>query len=241
MDFELMLISIPALLRGILLTFELVGLSMLFGMLVAIPLALMRVSQRIWCLAPAYGYIFFFRGTPLLVQIFIVYYGFSQFAWIQESMFWPILREPYWCAIIAFTLNTAAYTAEILRGAIQAIPHGQIEAAKSVGMSRIMLLRRVIAPQALVIALPGYTNELILLLKGSALASTITLLELTGITRKIIAETYKPFELFILAACLYVAITFVLTRIFHWIEYTFTAHRRPPEAMGDQAELPETP
>ena len=159
MDFELMLDSIPALLRGSILTFELVGLSMLFGMLMAMPLALMRVSKRIWCVAPAYGYIFFFRGTPLLVQIFLVYYGLSQFDWVKESIIWPILREPYWCAIIAFTLNTAAYTGEILRGAIQAIPHGQIEAAQSVGMSRIMLLRRIIAPQALVIALPGYSNE----------------------------------------------------------------------------------
>ena len=234
MDFALMLTSIPDLLRGSIITFELVGLSMLLGMILAVPLALMRVSHRLWFFAPSYGYIFFFRGTPLLVQIFLVYYGLSQFDLIKESSLWPILREPYWCAVIAFTLNTAAYTAEILRGAILAIPHGQIEAAKAMGMSRFLLLRRIIAPQALILALPGYSNELILLLKGSALASTITLLELTGITRKIIAETYKPFELFLLAACIYVLITFVLTRIFHWVEHYYTAYRRPPEEMEAQ-------
>lgn len=229
MDFELMLTSLPDMLRGSVLTFELVGFSMLLGMILAVPLALMRVSKRFWLLAPSYGYIFFFRGTPLLVQIFLVYYGLSQFEPVKQSILWPVLREPYWCAIIAFTLNTAAYTGEILRGAILAIPHGQIEAARSVGMSRTLLLRRIIGPQALVLALPGYSNELILLLKGSALASTITLLELTGISRKIIAETYKPFELFLLAACIYVLITVVLSRIFHWIEHRFTAYRRPPK------------
>ncbi|MFW6055134.1 MAG: ABC transporter permease [Thermodesulfobacteriota bacterium] len=239
MDFALMLSSIPDLLRGCLLTFELVGLSMLFGMILAVPLALMRVSRQLWFFAPSYGYIFFFRGTPLLVQIFLVYYGLSQFDSVKESMFWPILREPYWCAIIAFTLNTAAYTGEILRGAIQSIPHGQIEAARAVGMSRPLLLRRIIAPQALVLALPGYSNELILLLKGSALASTITLLELTGITRKIIAETYKPFELFLVAACIYVLITVVLARIFSFIEHRYTAYRRPPEEMEIRQKVVE--
>ena len=235
MDFLLMLTSIPNLLHGTVLTFELVGSSMLFGIILAIPLALMRVSKRLWLSAPAYGYTFFFRGTPLLVQIFLIYYGLSQFSLIKESFLWPILREPYWCAIIAFTLNTTAYTGEILRGAIQAIPYGQIEAAKSVGMSKVLQLRRIIAPQALVLALPGYSNELILLLKGSALASTITLLDLTGITRKIIAETYRPLELFLMAACIYVVITFVLSQIFGWVEHHFTAYRRPPRQLEVQA------
>lgn len=234
MDFQLMLTSIPNLLHGTVLTFELVGSSMVFGMMLAIPLALMRVSKRLWLAGPAYSYIFFFRGSPLLVQIFLVYYGLSQFDVIKESFLWSILREPYWCAVIAFTLNTTAYTGEILRGAIQAIPYGQIEAAKSMGMSRILQLRRIIAPQALVLALPGYSNELILLLKGSALASTITLLDLTGVARKIIAETYRPLELFLMAALIYVSITFALSQIFRWVEHHYTAYRRPPKQLKAQ-------
>jgi His/Glu/Gln/Arg/opine family amino acid ABC transporter permease subunit len=226
-DFELILESLPELLKSTLLTLELVAVSMVIGMIVAIPLALMRVSRFPWLKAPAYGYIFFFRGTPLLVQIFLVYYGFSQFELIRNSFLWPILREAYWCSIIAFTLNTSAYTAEILRGAIQGVDDGQIEAGLSVGMSRFMLLRRIIGPQALRLALPGYSNEVILLLKSSALASTVTLLELTGMTRNIIAITYKPIELFILAGCIYLSLTFVITRIFMIVEHRLSGHHRP--------------
>ena len=115
MDFQLMLASLPNLLSGTLLTLELVALSLVSGIMVAIPIALMRVSRHILLKGPAYGYIFFFRGTPLLVQIFLIYYGFSQFVAVRESMLWPILREPYWCSIIAFTLNTSAYTGETVR------------------------------------------------------------------------------------------------------------------------------
>jgi His/Glu/Gln/Arg/opine family amino acid ABC transporter permease subunit len=206
---------------------ELVGMAMILGMAIAIPLALARISRSFWLKWSAYGYIYFFRATPLLVQIFIVYYGFSQFPAVRNSIVWPILREPYWCAIIAFTLNTSAYTGEILRGALESVPWGQIEAGRAMGMSNRLLLRRIIAPQAIVYGLPGYCNEIILLLKGSSLASTITLLELTGITRNIIAITFKPIELFLLAGAIYMVMTFVLTRLFNLAEYKLTAFRRP--------------
>ncbi|UCE53960.1 MAG: ABC transporter permease [Desulfobacterales bacterium] len=229
MDFQLILESLPKLLNGTLLTLKLVALSMVFGMILAIPLALMRVSQPLWLRGPAYGYIFFFRGTPLLVQIFLVYYGFSQFAAIRESILWPILREPYWCSIIAFTLNTSAYTGEVLRGAIRAVPSGQIEAGLSVGMSRFLLLRRIVGPQAARLALPGYGNEVILLIKSSSLASTVTLLEITGVARNIIADTFMPIELFSLAAAIYLSMIFIITRIFMVIEYWLMAPMRPPK------------
>jgi His/Glu/Gln/Arg/opine family amino acid ABC transporter permease subunit len=229
MDFQLILESLPKLLNGTLLTLKLVALSMVLGMILAIPLALMRVSQPLWLRGPAYGYIFFFRGTPLLVQIFLVYYGFSQFAAIRESILWPILREPYWCSIIAFTLNTSAYTGEVLRGAIQAVPFGQIEAGLSVGMSRFLLLRRIVGPQAARLALQGYSNEVILLFKSSSLASTVTLLEITGVARNIIADTFMPIELFSLAAVIYLSMIFIITRIFMVIEYWLMAPMRPPK------------
>jgi len=231
MDFQLMLESLPKLLNGTLITFKLVALSMILGVILAIPFALLRVSRPIWLKGPAYGYIFFFRGTPLMVQIFIIYYGFSQFEAVRESFLWPVLREPYWCAIIAFTLNTSAYTAEIFRGAIQAVALGQIEAGLSMGMPRFHLLRRIIGPQAVRLALQGYGNEVILLVKSSSLASTITLLEVTGITRNIIADTFMPIELFALAAAIYLFLIFIITRLFMWIEHWLTAHMRPPKEI----------
>ena len=147
-----------------------------------------------------------------------MYYGASQFDVVRESVLWPILREPFWCAIIAFTLNTSAYTAEIFRGAIQAIPQGEVEACKVIGMTKAQMYRRVLLPRAFGIVLPAYGNEIILMLKGSALASTITILDLTGMARTIIARTYTPMEIFIAAGAIYLAISIVIIAIFRQIE-----------------------
>lgn len=228
MNLEVIIANLPKLLAGTVLTAELVILALVLGMAVAVPMALMRVSRRAWLSRPAQAYIFFFRGTPLLVQIFLVYYGLSQFEWVRGGALWPILREPYWCAIIAFTLNTAAYTAEILRGGILAVPSGEVEAARALGMSTAIMYRRVILPRAFRIALPAYGNEVILMLKGSALASTITLLDLTGMARTIIARTYMPVEIFLAAGIIYLLMTFVFTRGFGLVERRLNRHVRPP-------------
>mgnify|MGYP000948615577 CR=1 FL=1 len=224
MNVDVVIANMPKLLQGAVLTLELVALSLVVGGLLALPLALMRVSGRWWLRWPAYAYVFVFRGTPLLVQIFLVYYGLGQFEAVRASVLWPILREPYWCAIIAFALNTGAYTAEILRGAIQAVPVGEVEAAKAFGMSRALSLRRIILPRAFRIALPAYGNEVILMLKGSALASTITLLDLTGMARTIIARTYMPVEIFLAAGLVYLAITFVFVQLFRLLERRLGRH-----------------
>jgi len=218
MNWEVIVDSLPRLLQGALVTVELVALSGVLGLALAIPMALGRVARPLWVRAGPFAFIFFFRGTPLLVQIFLVYYGLSQFESIRESFLWPMLSQAYWCAIIAFTLNTAAYTAEILRGAIQAVPSGEIEAAKAIGMGRWLRLRRIVLPRAFRIALPAYSNEVILMLKGSALASTITLLDLTGVARTIIAETYMPIELFLAAGAFYLVITAVILQGFRLVE-----------------------
>ncbi|PKM26879.1 MAG: ABC transporter permease, partial [Gammaproteobacteria bacterium HGW-Gammaproteobacteria-12] len=165
-----------------------------------------------------YGYIFFFRGTPLLVQLFLVYYGLAQFDAVRQGPLWPYLRSPYWCAIITMTLHTAAYIAEILRGAIQAVPPGEVEAARALGMSRAKTMFYIVLPRAARIGLPAYSNEVILMLKASALASTVTLLELTGMARTIIARTYLPVEIFFAAGLFYLAIAFVLVRAFRLLE-----------------------
>jgi polar amino acid transport system permease protein len=215
----------PRLLEGAWLTLELVGLSGIFGILMAVPLALMRASAQPLLKGLAYGYIFFFRGTPLLVQIFLIYYGASQFDAVKDSFLWPILKEPYWCAIIAFTMNTSAYSAELIRGAIQAIPHGEIEVADALGMNQLTKIRRIILPRALGIVLPAYSNEFLLMLKSSALASTITLLDITGMARTIIARTYTPLEIFFAAGMMYLIMSAVLIGLFRLMELRVNRHK----------------
>ena len=205
--------SLPRLLEGAWLTVQLVVLALAAGTALALPLAGMRTARRWWLKAPAYGYLFFFRGTPLLVQIFLVYYGLAQFAAVRDSFLWPILREPYWCAVIAFGLNTAAYTAEIIRGGIAG--GGARRARGRVVIGSVALgqaLRLIVLPRAVRQALPAYGNEVILMLKGSALASTITLLDLTGVARTIIARTYLAVELFALAGLIYLILTMLIVR-----------------------------
>ena len=209
---------LPKLAQGATLTLELVAIAVIAGLLLAIPLGIAR-SSRLWYVRTLpYCYIFFFRGTPLLVQLFLVYYGLAQVDAVRESFMWPYLRDPFWCATATMTLHTAAYIAEILRGAIQAIPPGEIEAARALGMSRPKALFYIILPRAARIGLPAYSNEVILMLKASALASTVTLLELTGMARTIIARTYLPVEIFFAAGLFYLLMSYVLVRFFKLLE-----------------------
>ena len=218
MDFSVIVEYFPRLLSGAWVSLQLVVLSVVLGGILALPIALARISPIPWVRAIPFTYIFFFRGTPLLVQMFLVYYGASQFEVVRESILWPILKEPFWCAIIAFTLNTSAYTAEIFRGAIQAIPQGEVEACKVVGMSKVQMYRRVLLPRAFGIVLPAYGNEIILMLKGSALASTITILDLTGMAKTITARTYTQFEMYLAAGAIYLVISIVIIALFRQIE-----------------------
>lgn len=226
MNFQLMWESVPKLLGGLVLTLELVGLSLFLGFFVAIGMALLRLSPYRPLAGLAYAYVFVFRGTPLLVQIFLIYYGLGQFEAIRESFLWTFFREPFWCAILAFTLNTGAYTSEIIRGGIQSVPWGQIEAARACGMSGPLLFRRIVFPIAIRQALPAYGNEIILMVKASSLASTITLLEVTGIARGIISRTFSPVEIFIVAGAIYLAINFVVTRAIRHLEWRLSPHLR---------------
>jgi len=218
LNLELMWESLPDLLGGLVLTLELTVLSLVFGMVLALPLAALRTARSPLLWMPVYGYITFFRGTPLLVQIFLIYYGTGQFDWIRETPLWPLLREAYWCAILAFSLNTAAYTAEILRGAIQAVPRGEIEAALALGMSRWLVFRLISLPSAFRLALPAYGNEIILVIKSSSLASTITLLDITGAARTLVAHTYAPYEVFLVAGALYLVLVLATTRLLAAVE-----------------------
>ncbi len=218
MKWDVIVKWLPKLLEGAYLTLELVAIAVLVGLLIAIPLGMARSSRHWYVRALPFSYIFFFRGTPLLLQLFLVYYGLAQFDAVRQGPLWPYLRDPYWCALIAMTMHTAAYIAEIIRGAIQAVPPGEVEAARSLGMSRAQTMCYIILPRAARIGLPAYSNEVILMLKASSLASTITLLELTGMARTIIARTYLPVEIFFAAGLFYLVMTFVLVQVFRWLE-----------------------
>jgi octopine/nopaline transport system permease protein len=226
-DLDLMIDSIPPLLGGTWLTLQLVVLSLALGAAGAIATALLRLSTNPLLSYPAYAYVFVFRGTPLLVQMFLIYFGLGQFEFVRDSFLWPVLREAYWCAILALTLNTSAYASEIVRGGILSVPYGQVEAARAYGMGRVTTFRRIVLPQAIRQALPAYSNEVVLMVKGSSLASTITLMEVTGIANRIISRTFSPLEIFIVAGGIYLAINFAATRALRHAEWRLTPYLRP--------------
>lgn len=184
---------------------------MAFGGVLALLLALLRRSSAIGH-AVARAYVFLFRGSPLLVQIFIIYYGLSQFPAIRQSALWPFLRQPYWCAILALSLNTAAYASEIIRGGLESVPPGTIEAGRALGLSRPLLYRLVILPLAVRQALPAYGNEVVIMVKSTSLASIVTLMEITGIAHEIISDTFRAFEVFFCAGVIYLAINALIVR-----------------------------
>jgi octopine/nopaline transport system permease protein len=226
MNWYLIVEVVPRLLNSALLTVQLTTVSIMIGLLIALPLALLRASSSILLSRAVLFYTFIFRGTPLLVQLFLIYYGASQIEWVRSSFAWSILREPYWCALIAFSLNHAAYATEILRGGIRAVPLGEIEAAKALGMSYMLRTRRIVLPITFRLSLPAYANEIVMMLKASSLASTITLMELTGTAHKIVAETFSPYEIFISAALIYLGMTFICVQAFGLLEHRLARHRR---------------
>ena len=233
MDLEIIWTSLPRLLDGAVLTIEITLLSLVIGFVVAVPVALMRLSPQPLLRAPAFGYILYFRGTPLLVQLFLIYYGSGQFSAFLESIgLWGLFREAYFCAVLTLTLNTGAYTAEILRGAIQAVPRGHIEAARSLGMSRFLQFRRIIFPSAFRIALPAYTNEVVFLLQATSLVSIITLLDLTGVARIIVARSFEPYKLYIAAGLIYLVISYFFIFLGQRLERKLSPHLRERASVG---------
>ena len=233
-DWQIIFESIPDLLGGAVLTVQLVVFSGIVGLFLGLILALLRLSKHWTVQIIPVLYIFFFRGTPLLVQIFLIYYGLGQFEWVRQSFLWePVLSQAYWCAIIAFTLNTSAYLAEIIRGAIQAIPIGELEAADAMGLSKWKKLTRITLPRAFGIVIPAYSNEVIFMLKGSALASTITLMDITGVARTISSRTYTNIELFFAAGIVYLLLSWVILFSFRLFEKRMNRHSSyvPPDVM----------
>ena len=222
MDFELMVNSFPKLLGAAVITLKLLSVSLIVGLFIGLLFAILRLNKNVFINRFAYGYSYVFRGTPLLVQIFIIYFGLGQIEYLRSTILWVILKEPYWCAIIAFALNTGAYTSEILRSAFQTIKPGIIEAGKSLGISNKIIFYKIQIPIAIRQSLPAYGNEIILMMKGTSLASTVTLMDLTGVAKYIISTTFKPIEVFIVAGGIYLFMTFIIHNLIKFLEKKYS-------------------
>ncbi|BBE72449.1 ABC transporter permease [Oharaeibacter diazotrophicus] len=224
-----------ALFDGFWVTLFLLVTSGIAGNLAAIGVALARTSRRIWLSAPATGFILAIRGTPLIVQMFLIYYGLGQFRAVRASILWPILRDPTWCAFLALTISTAAYSGEVIRGAIQQVPAGQVQAGEALGLSRWQIRRLVVLPLALRQVVPVLANETVLLLKASAIVFTITVKDIMGEANIIRAQTFRVYEPLLAAAILYLALTFAIRRLFAIVEKRSRRHLDPPAATAKGA------
>ncbi|HXD04526.1 MAG TPA: ABC transporter permease [Burkholderiaceae bacterium] len=226
MNFAPILESLPLYLSGLLVTLKLLLIALVAGFVAALPLSTLRASHSPWARLPVWAFTYVVRGTPLLVQLFLVYYGLAQFESVRESVLWPWLQSATFCACVAFGINTCGYTTEILAGAITATPVGEVEAARAMGLSRTQVLRRIVLPGALRRAIPAYGNEVVLMLHGTSLASVVTLLDLTGAAREVNSRHYLPFEAFLTAGAIYLCLTLAIVALVHLAERRWLAHLR---------------
>ena len=233
LDLALIVDNFDRFLEGVWVTLQLTALALLIGGVLAVPLAVIRASRHAWLNPPVWAFTYLFRGTPLLVQTYLLYYGLGQFEAVRESFLWgPVLSQAWWCALIAFTLNTAAYQTELLAGAIRTTPKGEVEAAVAAGFSPTQRMARIVLPGAFRRAIPAYSNEVIFMLHGSVVASTITIQDILGVGRWLNGRYYLAYEGFITAAVLYLAIVMVIAAIFRLIERRYLGHLRPRESAS---------
>ena len=230
MDIQVIIDNLPLYFQGLWVTIILVVSSLAIGLCLAVPIALLATAKNKWISFLPKAYIYFFRGTPLIVQMFMIYHGMGQFKIVHETFLWTIFQEAFACALIAFALNTAGYTGEILRGTIEQTLFGEIEAAKACGMSTPMIYRRIILPSTFRRALPAYGNEVIFMLHGSALAGVITIVDLFGAARIVNSRHFVPFESYIAAGAFYLVVTFMIVGGFKLAERHFHAYLRPRES-----------
>jgi len=226
MDLAFIVDCLKRMVIGVPLTLQLASLSLIFGALIGLMIAFARLSDNRLVSAFGWVYVQVIRSTPLLVLLFLIYFGAGQFEVIRKSALWPFLREPYYCALLALIINCSGYAAEIIRGGLKAVPANEIEAAQACGMSGLLLYKRIILPIAIRQALPAFSNEIIAMVKATSIVSLVTLMEVTGIASEIASETYRPIPVFIAAGAIYLGINFILTRIIQAIEYRLTAHKR---------------
>lgn len=238
MQWQLILDSLPLYVEGIRTTVVLLAISLLSSFVLAVPLAVARVSGNPWISRTVWFYTYVLRGTPLLVQLFILYHGLAQFEAVRESAAWVLLKNAWFCAWLAFTLNSTAYTTEIFAGALKATNHGEIEAARSYGLSGFTLYRRILLPSALRRALPQYSNEVVGLMHATAIASTVTLVDITRVARDVYANNLLVTESFGVAAAIYFVFTFTLVGIFKLLERRFLRHLHPQQTLSKPKTTP---
>lgn len=227
MRVDLVIENIDMFLEGLWLTVQLTGLALLIGFCIALPFGIARARKMRFVSPAIRAYVYAFRGTPLLIQLFLIYYGLGQFEVVRDSIFWTYLRSPWWCALIAFSLNSGAYATEIIRGAVATTPKGQIEAAMALGLRKWQVYALVIIPSALRRALPQYGNEVVFMLHGSSIASIITIQDILGAGRTLNARYYLAYEGFLTAAVFYMAITLVCVLAFRGLERRYLRHLAP--------------
>lgn len=223
-DWRIIADNIGPFISGLKVTLVLLAISCASGLVLSVPLAVARVSPRRTLRLPVFLFTYVVRGTPLLVQMFMVYHGLAQFEWIRESFAWTALKSPWFCAWLVFTLNTTAYTTEIFAGALKATPFGEIEAARSLGLSEALIYRRILLPSALRRALPQYGNEVVMMMHATAIASTVTLVEITRVARDVYYNHLTVTESFGVAAAIYFALTFSIAGLFKLIERRALRH-----------------
>lgn len=226
-DLPVVLQSLPEFGRGLVMSLQLLGLCLATGFVCSVPLAIARVSSLRWLAWPVWAFTYVIRGTPLLVQVFIIYYGLAQFPAVRESALWPLLREAWFCAWLAFSINTTAYTTEIIAGALRGTPAGEVEAARAYGLDGWRLYRRILLPSALRRALPQYGNEVVSLMHATSIASTVTLVDVTRVARDVYANHLLPVEAFGTAAVIYFALTFAMVGAFRLLERRYLRHLQP--------------
>ena len=228
MDLDRLWGEVPALLQGLLVTLELTVLTLLIGLLLALPVALARNHRSAPLRWLAVAFVFLFRGPPVLALLYMLYYGLPQWAWLRDSWAWFLLRDGFTCAVVAFSLNSAAYVAEILANALRAVPVGEREAGLAAGFGRWGLLRRIVLPHVARLALHNYGNEIVFVIKGTAVASLVTVVDLMGVAQQVYSRTYDPFTPLLAAGAIY----FVLVLMVGWgvrrLEHAMTPERRPP-------------
>ena len=226
MDFQLIISNFLIVITGIDETILLVLISLSIGLFISIFFALARISSIKSLSQIVYYYIFVIRGTPLLVQIYLIYFGLGSIKAVRESFLWMLLKEPFWCGVIALVINTVAYTTEIFRGGIQSVTKGQIESCQSLGMTRFAMYSKIILPCAFRQALPAYGNEIILMVKATSLVSLTTYMEMTGIARSIMYKTFAPVEAFIAAGSIYLFLNFLVVQFIRFLEWKYNPHLR---------------
>jgi len=226
MNFELIYNNFFIILSGLDETLKLVVISLSIGFCISIPLTLARISSNKILSQSIYYYVFIIRGTPLLVQIYLIYYGLGTIQFVRESFLWILLKEPFFCGVLALVINTVAYTIEIFRGGIQSVKKGQYESCQSLGMSKFIMYFKIILPCAFRQALPGYGNEMILMVKSTSLISLITIMEMTGLARNIMYKNYAPVEAFLAAGCIYLFLNFLVVKFIEFLEWKYNPHLR---------------